>query len=413
MPRLYAQIKEVFVSGFNVTVTWLEPDPYDEEPIQRYEKDLPVSVGRFKLGKDETIKDHTRFSHLVHCNKGSSAGKFCIYPRIGETWAIFKGRYKSLMTSFDINWLADRGSPWKYQYAFVEIVSEDAGSSDPLSADDWKEAEGVPRGAYELDPTALPTNIKEIDVPLHLLAEPKESNSENNTYSQCVHFACKGRTYETGQVWSFCSGDDYLPRYYGKIQKITFVQAFEQDPVVKLHVGRLKATVIKGVIQWIDKRMPTGCGSFRATKALEIFTDLDVFSRQISSEDGNNYSIMPKTGNIWAIYRNWSNDIDVVDLQSQTYDLVEILDDKQDYKVLLLAPDGGFKLADRAGFGSVYLAATEHWIDGKDVRFTIPKSELLRFSHQVPTSKVTKEIHGALQEVYEPNIEALPVNLIL
>ncbi|KAL9810784.1 hypothetical protein AtNW77_Chr5g0102941 [Arabidopsis thaliana] len=438
MPRLYAQIKEVFVSGFNVTVTWLEPDPYDEEPIQRYEKDLHVSVGRFKLGKDETIKDHTRFSHLVHCNKGSSAGKFCIYPRIGETWAIFKGRYKSLMTSFDINWLADPGSPWKYQYAFVEIVSEDAGSSDPLSAGflhkakgflslfcrfneeivtsyvhDWKEAEGVPRGAYELDPTALPTNIKEIDVPLHLLAEPKESNSENNTYSQCVHFACKGRTYETGQVWSFCSGDDYLPRYYGKIQKITFVQAFEQDPVVKLHVGRLKATVIKGVIQWIDKRMPTGCGSFRATKALEIFTDLDVFSRQISSEDGNNYSIMPKTGNIWAIYRNWSNDIDVVDLQSQTYDLVEILDDKQDYKVLLLAPDGGFKLADRAGFGSVYLGATEHWIDGKDVRFTIPKSELLRFSHQVPTSKVTKEIHGALQEVYEPNIEALPVNLIL
>nr|AAV68880.1 hypothetical protein AT5G18710 [Arabidopsis thaliana]AAV68881.1 hypothetical protein AT5G18710 [Arabidopsis thaliana] len=142
MPRLYAQIKEVFVSGFNVTVTWLEPDPYDEEPIQRYEKDLPVSVGRFKLGKDETIKDHTRFSHLVHCNKGSSAGKFCIYPRIGETWAIFKGRYKSLMTSFDINWLADPGSPWKYQYAFVEIVSEDAGSSDPLSAGFLHKAKG-------------------------------------------------------------------------------------------------------------------------------------------------------------------------------------------------------------------------------------------------------------------------------
>ncbi|OAP16735.1 hypothetical protein AXX17_AT1G34630 [Arabidopsis thaliana] len=53
MPRLYAQIKEVFVSGFNVSVTWLKPNSYDEEPIQRYEKDLHVSVGRFKFGKDE------------------------------------------------------------------------------------------------------------------------------------------------------------------------------------------------------------------------------------------------------------------------------------------------------------------------------------------------------------------------
>ncbi|CAL9230809.1 unnamed protein product [Arabidopsis halleri] len=413
MPRLYAQIRTVSASGFDVSVTWLEPDPYDEEPIQKYEKDLPVSVGRFKIGKDETIKDHRRFSHEVHCNEVSSAGKFSVYPRKGETWAIIKGCYKIKYS--EINWLADPNSPNKYQYAFVEIVSENAGPREHLSTT-GKEAEGVPRGAYELDPAALPANIKEIDVPLHLLAEPKVSNSENNTHSQCVHFASKGRTFQTGQVWSFCSGEDYLPRYYGKIQKITFVQAFEQDPVVKLHVGRLKATPTKGVIQWIDKRMPIGCGNFRATKALEIFTDLDVFSRQISSDssgDGNIYSIMPKTGDIWAIYRNWTNDIDVVDLQSQTYDLVEVLDDKQDYKVLLLAPDGGFKLADRAGFGSVYLAATEHWFDGADVRFTIPKSELFRFSHQVPTSKVRKEIHGALQEVYEPNIEALPVNLIL
>ncbi|KAL1195628.1 hypothetical protein V5N11_033639 [Cardamine amara subsp. amara] len=279
------------------------------------------------------------------------------------------------------------------------------------------EAEGVLRGAYELDPAALPGNIKEIDVPLHLLAEPTVSNSESNTNSQCLHFASKGRTFKTGQIWSFCSGDDYLPRYYGKIQKITFIQALEQDPVVKLHVGRLKAAANKSTIQWFDKTMPIGCGNFRARKALEIFTDLDVFSRQISldsSGDGNDYSIIPKTGDVWAIYRNWSNQIEVVDLKSQTYDLVEVLDDKVDYKVLLLVPDDGFiKLADHADFGSVYLAATEHWINGADVRFTIPKSEMLRFSHQIPTSRVRKEINGALQEVYEPNIGALPFHLVL
>ncbi|VVA95411.1 unnamed protein product [Arabis nemorensis] len=453
MPRLYARIREVLVPGFGLSVTWLEPDP-DEKEMKRCQKELPISLGKFRLGKNENIEDQRRFSHVVHCNEGSNTGKFSVYPRKGETWAVFKGRYKSLCTNWDIDWSADPESHNKYQYLFVEILSDhDHGSSPvgflhkakgylsvfcrfteetescyvhhngnyenqfshrvPSFKITGNEAEGVPRIAYEFDPAALPENIKEIDVPLHLLAEPTVPNSEN---SQCVYFASKGITFETGQIWSFCSGDDYLPRYYGKIQKITFVQAFAQDPVVKLHVGRLKATPIKGVIQWIDKKMPTGCGNFRARKVLEIFTDLDVFSRQISldsSGDGNDYSIMPKTGDVWAIYRNWSNEIQVIGLQSQTYDLVEVLDDKSDYKVLLLAPDGGFKFASSAGFGLVYTAAIEHWIDGADVRFTIPKSELLRFSHQVPTCRVTKEIHGAMQEVYEPSIEALPVNLIL
>ncbi|EOA20305.1 hypothetical protein CARUB_v10000613mg [Capsella rubella] len=406
MPRLYAQIRKVSVPGFDVSVTWLEPDPYDEEPIQRYEKDLPVSVGRFKLGKYETIKDHTRFSHVVHCNEGNGAGsvqdslqlpghKLYAFAEIvsestdlSEPSTGFLHKAKGFLSLF-CRFTKDIVPTYicrHYEYQFSHCV--------PSFKTTGKEAEGVPQGAYELDPAALPANIKEIDVPLHLLPEPTDSTSENSTHSQSVHFASKGRTFQTGQIWSFCSGEDNLPRYYGKIQKITFIQAFEQDPVVKLHVGRLKAISIKGNLQWIDKSMPIGCGNFRATKSLEIFTDLD-------------------SGDIWAIYRNWSTDIEVSDLQSQTYDLVEVLDDKDEYKVLLLAPDGGFKLADRAGSSSVYLAATEHWIDGVDVRFTILKSELLRFSHQVPTLKVTKEIHGAMQEVYEPNIETLPVNLIL
>ncbi|CAG7910924.1 unnamed protein product, partial [Brassica rapa] len=456
MPRLYAQITKVPVPGFCLSVRWLEPDPDPKEEIQGYEKGLPVSVGRFKLGKTEDIKDRRRFSHLFQCSEGSSAGTFSVYPKEGETWAIFKAHITSLSSYFNHDWSAHPDSHSKYNYAFVEIFSEDCdyrrvpigflhkakgfsgvfcrfnkevdksyikrGFTEQFShrVPSFKttgiEAERVPRrGAYELDPAALPENIKEIDVPLHLLDEPSPTVSnheeEDSTHSQCVYFASKGITFQTGQVWSLCSGDDNLPRHYGKIQKITFIQAFEQDPVVKLHIGRLKARPNKGVIQWSDKDMPIGCGNFRARKVLEIFTDLDVFSRQISlvsSGDGDDYSILPKTGDVWAIYRNWSSDIEVVDLKSQTYDLVEVLDDKLDYKVLLLAPGGGFKSADSAGVGSVYVAATEHWIDGADVSFTIPKCEMLRFSHQVTTSRVTKEVHGTWQAVYEPAIEALP-----
>ncbi|CAN8255318.1 unnamed protein product [Cochlearia groenlandica] len=448
MPRLYAQITKVSVPGFELGVTWLEPDPDEEEGIKHRDKDLPVSFGKFRLGKNESIKHQRRFSHVVRCSEGSSAGKFSIYPRKGETWAVFKGRSKGLC-SWDIDWSPDPVSHSKYTYAFVEIVSEYEEKSSTTRVgflhktkrfksvfcrfteeietcyihrnDSYEfshrvpsfkvtgtKAKGMPPwGAYELDPAALPKYIKEIDVPLHLLAEPKVFNSEDNTHTGCVYFASKGTTFQTGQIWSFRSGEDHLPRYYGKIEKITFIQALEQEPVVKLHIGRLKATTIKGNIQWIDKKMPIRCGNFKARKVLEIFTDLDVFSRQISldsSMDGDVYNIMPKTDDVWAIYRNWSNDIEVSGLQSQTYDLVEVLDDKVDYyKVMLLAPDGG----------SVYMAATEHWMDGVDVRFTIPRSELLRFSHQVPTSKVTKEMHGVLQDVYEPDTEALPLNLKL
>ncbi|KAJ0243817.1 DNAJ heat shock amino-terminal domain protein [Hirschfeldia incana] len=455
MPRLYAQITKVSVPCFCLSVTWLEPDPDPKEKIQGYEEGLPVSVGRFKLGKTEDIKDRGRFSHLVQCSEGSSLGTFSVYPKEGETWAIFKAHITSLSSYQNHDWSAHPDSHCKYTYAFVEILSEDGdyprvpvgflhkakGFSGvfcrfnkevdtsyikrgfieqfshrvPSFKTTGIEAEGVPRrGAYELDPAALPGNIKEIDVPLHLLEEPTVSNSEegdDNKHSQCVYFASKGITFQTGQVWSFCSGDDNLPRHYGKIQKITFLQAFEQDPVVKLHIGRLKARLNKDVIQWSDKDMPVGCGNFRARKVLEIFTNLDVLSRLISLEstgDGDDYNILPKTGDVWAVYRNWSKNNKVVDLKSQTYDLVEVLDDKLDYKVQLLAPVGGFKSANSAGFGSVYVAATEHWIEGAEVRFTIPKCEMLRFSHQVTTSRVTKEVHGTWQEVYEPAIEALP-----
>ncbi|XP_056852090.1 F-box/FBD/LRR-repeat protein At5g18770-like [Raphanus sativus] len=42
--------------------------------------------------------------------------------------------------------------------------------------------------------------------------------------------------------------------------------------------------------------------------------------------------------------------------------------------------------------------------------FTIPKSKILRFSHQIPASRVTKEIQGVLKEIFEVDSRALPAN---
>ncbi|VVA95410.1 unnamed protein product [Arabis nemorensis] len=335
MPRLYAQIRKVSAPCFGLRITYLEPDPDDEKEIQWFEEDLPVSAGIFRLGKSYNIKDCSIFSHVIHCNEGSNAGHFTVSPRKGETWALFK--------NWDINWSSEPDSHRKYEYEFVEILSdytdgagvsvsflhkakgfasvffrvgtEDADISQipshslyrfshriPSFEMSGKEGKGLPKDAYELDQAALPETIKEITVPLYLLVDPTASKSK----PEVLDFPSKGKVFQTGQIWSFYSGNDKLPLYYCMIQKITLIQAFEQEPVFKLHVGRLKATPFpENIIQWEDKKMPVGCGTFLVKKSFEILTADDV-SLQIVPQtimDGNEYTILPGTGEVWAIYR--------------------------------------------------------------------------------------------------------------
>uniref|UniRef100_A0A1J3EU41 DUF3444 domain-containing protein n=1 Tax=Noccaea caerulescens TaxID=107243 RepID=A0A1J3EU41_NOCCA len=84
--------------------------------------------------------------------------------------------------------------------------------------------------------------------------------------------------------------------------------------------------------------MPVGCGTFYARKVTEIISPSKV-SHQVMPEislDGIEYTILPKIGEVWVIYRCWSEYIDVEDLEYGLYDIVEILNDALDYKVLLL-----------------------------------------------------------------------------
>ena len=92
-----------------------------------------------------------------------------------------------------------------------------------------------------------------------------------------------------------------MPLYYGRIQKITFTQAFKQDPVIKLHIGRLKATHSpKDVIDWEDRQMPVGCGTFYSRNVLEIITPNEVSHQVVpqTSMDGIEYTILPKIGEL-------------------------------------------------------------------------------------------------------------------
>ncbi|PIA61656.1 hypothetical protein AQUCO_00300883v1 [Aquilegia coerulea] len=116
MPRLYAQIRKVFSPGFKVRVTWLVADPDDGDEIEWVDEDLPVSCGKFRLGRNEITEDRNMFSHPVTYAEGTSTGSLLIYPTKGETLALFK--------NWDIKWSYDPDNHRNYEYIFVKILSD-------------------------------------------------------------------------------------------------------------------------------------------------------------------------------------------------------------------------------------------------------------------------------------------------
>ncbi|XP_050380833.1 uncharacterized protein LOC126798053 [Argentina anserina] len=116
MPRFYAHIKKVYSSGFKVKITWLIPHPGNKGEEAWVKKDLPVACGKFKLGLTEDITDLLMFSHQMHCTKGSAKAPFLVYPRKGETWALFK--------NWNIGWSSDPAKHKPFDFEFVEILSD-------------------------------------------------------------------------------------------------------------------------------------------------------------------------------------------------------------------------------------------------------------------------------------------------
>ncbi|KAL0699391.1 hypothetical protein Bca4012_055513 [Brassica carinata] len=179
MPRFYGLIKQATTTPvFEVKYVWLESEE-DEEA-----RNLPVSVGEYGLGGEEKTDNTDVFSHFVQ-RKTGRARRLKVFPKKGETWALFK------------NWNMDLPSDSSHEYEFVEILSDYAegtaisvgflskvegfkfvfcpapkdGSDTceipphefcrfshgiPSNRLKGTEGRGVSEGWYELDPAALP-----------------------------------------------------------------------------------------------------------------------------------------------------------------------------------------------------------------------------------------------------------------
>ncbi|KAK4433958.1 Chaperone protein DnaJ [Sesamum alatum] len=117
MPRFYALINNVTSQDFRLHITWLEPHPDDDEETRWLIQGLPASCGNFRLGDSETIDDHDIFSHIVSWKKRISLrNMYEVYPRKGETWALFK--------NWDISWFRDPESHKANEFEPVEILTD-------------------------------------------------------------------------------------------------------------------------------------------------------------------------------------------------------------------------------------------------------------------------------------------------
>ncbi|KAG8636649.1 hypothetical protein MANES_15G019075v8 [Manihot esculenta] len=209
MPRFYTRIGKVLSPDFKLWITWLESDPDDEDEIGWVCEGWPTACGKFRNGNSESTEDRLMFSHMVNWEKGRQRKPCKIFPRKGEIWALFK--------DWNIKWKSDTDSSRKFEYEFVEILSEsteDGGACVvylgklkgfvslfcriskegnatfqippnelfrfshmiPSFKMTGKEGEGVPKGSFELDPASLPKNIEEIVVPEHMVVDVSNSH---------------------------------------------------------------------------------------------------------------------------------------------------------------------------------------------------------------------------------------------
>lgn len=199
MPRYYALIGKVCSPGFKLRITWLEPDPENENEINWVNSELPIGCGKYKRGESQLTTDRLTFSHQIVCDKGSKRGSFFVYPRKGETWALFK--------NWDAKWCTEPEKHESFKFEVAEVLSDFAKNvgirvalldkvrgfvslfhrrSESSSGEfviepsemlrfshripsfkmTGTEKKGVPEGSFELDPASLPANPDGICSPL-------------------------------------------------------------------------------------------------------------------------------------------------------------------------------------------------------------------------------------------------------
>ncbi|KAK8655594.1 hypothetical protein V6N13_108168 [Hibiscus sabdariffa] len=209
-------------------------------------------------------------------------------------------------------------------------------------------------------------------------------------------------TFEENQVWAAYDDDDGMPRYYAMIHNV-----ISQDPF-KIRISWLNSKTNSefSPLDWVGSGFSKTCGEFRIGRH-EINSSLNSFSHKARWTKGMRGAICiyPRKGDVWAIYRHWSPDWNELTTNDviHKYDMVEILDDYNEELGVTVTP-----LVKVAGFKTIF----HRHLDHREIR-RIPREEMFRFSHQVPSYLLTgQESLNAPKGCRELDPAATPVELL-
>lgn len=221
---------------------------------------------------------------------------------------------------------------------------------------------------------------------------PRDDATEENCFPDPVFYSFVSERledkFQRGQIWAVYSTVDCgLPKYYARIKKV-------ESPKFRVHATWLEACPeSEKEIWWSKKELPVTCGKFMLQRETIFFEEASTFSHKVRHTSLKaRYLIRPKKGEVWAMYKNWSSEWSFKDLQCCEYELVEVLNDSHlAIEVLVLEVVNDYKTIYRGG-----------------AKMDIPQDELLRFSHLVPSFRLTKEGGGTLTGCLEIDSLALP-----
>lgn len=208
--------------------------------------------------------------------------------------------------------------------------------------------------------------------------------------------------FKPKQIWALYDEEDGMPRLYCLIREVISVNPF------KIHISYLNSKTDSefGAVNWLDSGFTKSCGNFRAWN-MDIIDQVNIFSHVLSKEKagrGGCVRIYPRIGDIWAVYRNWSPDWNrsTPDNVRHQYDMVEVLDEYSEELGVCVSP-----LIKLAGFKTVYKRNTD-----KSAIKWIPRREMLRFSHQVPSWLLKGEASNLPERCFDLDPAATPDELL-
>ncbi|CAN6472398.1 unnamed protein product [Victoria cruziana] len=210
------------------------------------------------------------------------------------------------------------------------------------------------------------------------------------------------KAFAANQIWAAYDDDDGMPRFYALIQKVISVEPF------KMRISWLnsKNNSDLGPIKWVSCGFTKTSGEFRVGR-YELNNNVYVFSHKVRWEKGLRgvIRILPGKGEVWAIYRNWSENWNesTADEVIHKYDMVEVVDDFVEDRGVSVAP-----LLKVPSFKTVFRRTA-----GSQGVLRIPKEEFFRFSHQVPSYLLTgEEAKNAPKGFLELDPAATPQELL-